>query len=137
MDVSRRSSLYPHVANDGTSPGNRSAGPAESGKTVAGRPDQLDRSRQEHASSAALQSPAVVDLHERGGNQRQSAADGNSSEHRQYRRFRHEADDRNADESGSGETEVADRHQLQSRGGSVRPGLTAWPVSGESLWPTS
>jgi len=34
-----------------------------------------------------FQSPAVVDLHERGGNQRQSAAAGNSSEHRQYRVF--------------------------------------------------
>src|SRR5216684_6538850 len=133
MDVSRRSSLCTHVANDGTSPGNRGAGATESGKTIAGRPGQLERSRQEHASSAALQSQAVVDLHERGGNQRQSAADGNSSEHRQYRRFRHETDDRNAAEPGSGETEVADRHQLQSRGGPVRPGLTAWPVNGE--WP--
>src|SRR6266550_8954237 len=102
MDVSCRSSLCTNVANDGISSGNRGAGPAESGKTVAGRPGQLGRSRQQHASGAALQSPAVVDFHERGGDQRQSAAAGNSSEHRQYRRVRHEADARNADQSGSG-----------------------------------
>src|SRR6266576_6458513 len=130
MDVSCRSSLCTNVANDGISSGNRGAGPAESGKTVAGRPGQLGRSRQQHAAGAALQSPAVVDFHERGGDQRQSAAAGNSSEHRQYRRLRHEADARNADESGSGEIKIADRHQLQSRSGPVRPDLTARTANG-------
>ena len=37
--------------NDGISPGNRGAGAAEGGKTAAGRPGQLDRSRQEHAQA--------------------------------------------------------------------------------------
>src|SRR5882724_10250855 len=137
MDVSCRSSLCTYVTNDGTSSGNRGAGPAEGGTTVTGRPDQLERSGQEHASGATLQSPAVVDFHERGGDQRQSATDGNSSEHRQYRRVRDEADHRTADESGSGEAEVADRYLLQSRGGAVRPGLTTWRANGASSWPTS
>src|SRR5258707_15778309 len=57
MDVSCRSSLCTHVANDGISSGNRGAGPAEGGKKVAGRPVQLRRARREHASGAALQSP--------------------------------------------------------------------------------
>ena len=58
--------------------------------------------------------------------QRQSAAAGDSPEHRQYRRVRDEADHRHADESGSGEAEIADRHQLQSRGGPVGQGLMAF-----------
>jgi hypothetical protein len=54
MDVSCRSSLCPHVTNDGSSPGNRGTGPAQGGTTVAGRPEQLGRSRPEHAQGAAV-----------------------------------------------------------------------------------
>src|SRR2546430_15411764 len=49
-----------------------------------------------------------------------SAAETNDNpqplEIRQYRRVRHEADARNADQSGSSEIKIAHRHQLQSRG---------------------
>ena len=65
--------------------------------------------------------------------QRESAVVGSSSEHRQYRRVRDEADRRNADESGSGEIEVADRHQLQSGCGPVRPRLKG---DGAATWLT-
>ncbi len=45
-------------------------------------------------------------------------------------RVRHEADARNADQSGSGEIKIADRHQLQPRGGPLRSGLTTEPANG-------
>ena len=49
--------------------------------------------------------------------------------------FRHAADGRNAIESGSGETEIADRHQLQYRGGSRRQGLRADTTATKSFRP--
>src|SRR5260370_10093329 len=64
-----------------------------------------------------------------------SAAAGNSAEHRQYRRVRHEADARNADRSRSSEIKIADRHQLQYRGGAVGPGLTGCAAHRGVYWP--
>ena len=65
--------------------------------------------------------------------ERKSAADRSSPEHRQYRRVRDEADGRHAVESGSGEVEVADRHQLQPRCRPVGPRLTAWTSGSQAM----
>src|ERR1700722_14500306 len=113
MDVSRRSSLCTHVANNGSSAGDRSAGAAQSGATVTGNSDQLDRPGQEPAQGADVQPEAVVDLHARGRGQRKSASAGGSTEHRQYLPVRADTNHRNAARSVSGEAEIADRHQLQ------------------------
>src|SRR5580704_3493939 len=70
------------------------------------------------------------DFHERCGDQRQPATAAGASEHRQYRLLRDAADDRDANESGSVEAEIADRHQLQYCGGSRRQSLKAAVAEG-------
>ncbi|MGY3494810.1 hypothetical protein ACVW1B_004229 [Bradyrhizobium sp. USDA 4502] len=59
-----------------------------------------------------------------------------SPEHRQYRRVRDEADRRHPDESGSGETEVADRYQLQYRRRPLGSRLIDRFLTEPSAWPT-
>ena len=61
----RRPSLCPHVTNDRISSGNRGAGAAEGGTAATGCPANWPV-RTRTSPGAAVQSPAVVDLHERG-----------------------------------------------------------------------
>ncbi len=72
MNVQCRPSLCTHLTDNRDGQGNRSAGTAEGGKAIAGRPEQLERSQREHAQGPAVQSSPVDDFPERRRVQRQS-----------------------------------------------------------------
>src|SRR3954466_14521780 len=123
MNVQRRPDLRPQFADHRIAAGNRSAGAVEGGTAASGRGGELERAGKPAQFGDHVQSKVVVDLHERRRQRRQSAGRRNPAEHRQYWRLRDEADRGDPDQSGARKAEVADRHQLQSRRGSLRPRL--------------